>query len=267
MKASLLQNHQTHGDLDIGTFVFDAMGQRWAGELGSDQYLGDYYFSNETQDSARWTYYRKRTEGQNTIMINRANQLVGATPSTKFESSGTAQGGMPSVAVQNDDTAYMTVDMSSAYGSGITAKRGIRFLNGRTQLLVQDEVSGASGADIQWRMHTNATKIDLANDDNQATLTLNGKTLVMNILNANGLKFATTSATPQDGDATPVQGPNPQYDINMDNSGVTVLYIDSPNSSSFSSQVLFTPQWPDKSDYVTNPSSVAIDNWSLASHN
>lgn len=35
MKAGYLQGHQTHGDLDAGTFVLDAMGHRWAGELGS----------------------------------------------------------------------------------------------------------------------------------------------------------------------------------------------------------------------------------------
>jgi len=115
MKAGKLTGHQTHGDLDIGDFVFDAMGQRWAGDLGSDQYLGYGYFSSEAQDSPRWTYYRKRTEGQNTIMIGRANQLVSAAPTVKFESTGTSQGNMPSLSLDTKDTAYMTIDMSSAY--------------------------------------------------------------------------------------------------------------------------------------------------------
>lgn len=41
MKAGALLHHQTHGDLDAGDFVIDAMGQRWAGELGSGDYLSE----------------------------------------------------------------------------------------------------------------------------------------------------------------------------------------------------------------------------------
>ncbi|KAG6870752.1 hypothetical protein C0993_004183, partial [Termitomyces sp. T159_Od127] len=35
VKAGKLQGHQTHNDLDDGDFVLDALGTRWAGELGS----------------------------------------------------------------------------------------------------------------------------------------------------------------------------------------------------------------------------------------
>lgn len=38
IKASENSGHQTHNDLDGGDFVLDAMGQRWAGELGSGDY-------------------------------------------------------------------------------------------------------------------------------------------------------------------------------------------------------------------------------------
>lgn len=115
MKAGQLQGHQTHGNLDVGDFVLDAMGQRWAGELGSGQYLADGYFANEDQDSSRWLWYRTRTEGQNTILVGGANQLVSAAPSSRFESSGTAQGAAPSFNVSQDDTAFFTTDMTSAY--------------------------------------------------------------------------------------------------------------------------------------------------------
>lgn len=30
IKAGILTGHQTHGFLDVGTFVFEALGQRWA---------------------------------------------------------------------------------------------------------------------------------------------------------------------------------------------------------------------------------------------
>ena len=38
MKAGTNSGHQTHNDLDGGDFVLDAMGQRFAGELGSGDY-------------------------------------------------------------------------------------------------------------------------------------------------------------------------------------------------------------------------------------
>lgn len=115
MKAGLLTGHQTHGDLDIGDFVYDAMGQRWFGELGSGQYLSTGYFLSEAQDAQRWLYYEKRTDGQNTLYIDYQNQNVGATPSTNYGSTGTSQGAAPSFNVTNDDSAFFTVDMTSAY--------------------------------------------------------------------------------------------------------------------------------------------------------
>ena len=115
MKAGTLTGHQTHNDLDLGDFVLDAMGTRWAGELGSGDYLSPGYFSSDAQNSERWLYYRKRTEGQNTILVNRANQLVSAAPTVRFDSSGTRQDSSTVLQVPSDSTAYFTADLTSGY--------------------------------------------------------------------------------------------------------------------------------------------------------
>jgi hypothetical protein len=47
MKAGKNQGHQTHNDLDVGDFVLDALGTRWAGELGSANYLSPNYFLSD----------------------------------------------------------------------------------------------------------------------------------------------------------------------------------------------------------------------------
>ncbi len=254
IKAGTLLNHQTHGDLDLGTFVVDAMGYRWAGELGSDQYLGTGYFSSEAQDSPRWNYYRKRTEGQNTIVIGNANQIVTASaPSTNWGSSNTAQGVAPYLALDAADTAFFTMDMSSAYGSGSSVKRGIRFLNGRKQILVQDEVTGPSGSGIMWRMQTNAT---ITAEGTSATLASpDGKTCKVDIVSGEGT-FSVMQPTHLSGTAPADEMPN-------DNS---VLVINNAAGGSLNVDVLFTPQWPGENNYVT-PSHVALDSWSLTSHN
>lgn len=261
MKAAALQKHQTHGDLDLGDFVIDAMGQRWAGELGSDQYNGVDYFTSEVQNAVRWTYFRKRTEGQSTILIGGNNQLVsGVGENVKFGSSGSSQGAAPSYTPAKDDTAFYTQEMSSAY-NGATVKRGIRFVNGRLQILLQDEVSnGPSGQAIQWRMQTNATISGTGSDT--ATLSLGGKTLVAKIINSQpaGLTFGQTAPGSPGVAGDPADAmPNPDG---------TILTIDNAAGGAMTVAVLFTPQWEGKgdSDYVTPP-NVGIDQWTLGSHN
>ena len=116
IKAGTLTGHQTHNDLDCGDFVLDALGTRWAGELGSGDYLSTGYFSNDTQESDRWLYYRKRTEGQNTILVNQENQLVTAAPTIVSNlTSGTTQGSSTVLTLDTSDTALWVADLASAY--------------------------------------------------------------------------------------------------------------------------------------------------------
>ena len=115
MKAGTLQGHQTHNDLDCGDFVVDALGTRWFGELGDGDYVAEGYFSSDAQDSDRWLYYRKRTEGQNTILVGGDNQNVLAAPTVNFDSAGTVQGSSTVFDVPSDSTAYFTANLASAY--------------------------------------------------------------------------------------------------------------------------------------------------------
>jgi len=115
MKSSQLMAYQAHGDLDCGDFVFDAMGERWFGELGSGDYLSADYFKSEADDAVRWTYYRKTTQGQNTLVLGLENQLPEAKPTMKFETTGEVQGSSPNMELKTGSTAYAVTDMSSAY--------------------------------------------------------------------------------------------------------------------------------------------------------
>jgi hypothetical protein len=115
MKAGTNQGHQTHNDLDCGDFVMDAMGYRWAGELGSGDYRSPAYFSNDTQSSSRWLYYRKATEGQNVILVNQQNQNVAAAPTVNFGTTEEAQGSSTVYNVPGGSTAFFTADLTSAY--------------------------------------------------------------------------------------------------------------------------------------------------------
>ncbi|KAJ8083819.1 hypothetical protein PM082_002585 [Marasmius tenuissimus] len=254
MKAGKNQGHETHNDLDVGDFVIDALGTRWAGEFGSADYRSPLYFSNDTQQSARWTYYRKMTEGQNTLLVNRVNQNVASAPKVLNKgSSETKQGSSTVFTVPEDSTAFWTADITSAYFDVTSAKRGVRVLNGRKQVLIQDEITSSSA--IQWRMHTNAT---VTPDGSTATLERDGKKMTMQILSPSGAKFTTSTATRFNTDPTP---PIPD----QDNTGISVVIIELEAGTN-NIQVLFNPQWEGNPKMVT-PSSVNLDDWSLTSHN
>ncbi|KAM0789094.1 hypothetical protein ACM66B_003151 [Microbotryomycetes sp. NB124-2] len=256
IKASTLTGHETHGDLDAGTFVIDAMGERWAGELGNGDYLSEGYFSSEDQDSQRWLYYRKRTEGQNTIVLDGANQLVAGEATNKFESTGEEQNALVYTPA-NASTAYFAADLTSYYDAN-SVRRAIRLINGRRQVLLQDEIDASAQA--QWRMHTNAT-VSLSNNGATASLELNGKTMTVEILEpASGVAFtAQENPTRMSGDPA-----LPSGQVDQPNDGVTLLSI---VTSAERIAVLFTPQWEGVSDnsYITPP-IVPIQDWSLTSH-
>ena len=55
-----------HNDLDGGTFVFEAGGQRWGMDMGSGDYELKNYFSQNLK--FRYGYYRKSTAGHNTLV-------------------------------------------------------------------------------------------------------------------------------------------------------------------------------------------------------
>ncbi len=167
-------NRANHSHLDLGTFVLDALGQRWALDLGSDNYNLPSYFG-----SKRWTYYRLRTEGHNTLTIAGQNQDPRAkAPIIAFRASGA--------------DAYAVADISAAYRQARRWWRGIALIGGRA-VLVQDEVELAPASDVAWTIHTRAT-IQLSGSE--ALLRLGESRLLAKILEPAGARFEVASATP-----------------------------------------------------------------------
>jgi Heparinase II/III-like protein/Domain of unknown function (DUF4962) len=177
-------NTATHSHLDLGTFVLDAMGQRWAAQLGPDNYnLPDYF------GRLRWTYYRLRTEGQNTLTLYSANQLPTAKAKVIAFSS-------------TPQRASAVIDLSAGYPASSSAQRGISMFD-RQRVLLQDEITLPNPADIVWNFHTPAT-IDISSQGNQAVLTIGKAKMKASILVPSTARFEVISASPP-----PPQKPNP----------------------------------------------------------
>jgi len=62
-----------HGQLDLGNFELDALGERWARDLGSDDYNLDGYFDRKP-GGKRWNYYRNISQSHNVPLIGGEGQ-------------------------------------------------------------------------------------------------------------------------------------------------------------------------------------------------
>lgn len=167
----------SHSQLDLGTFVLDAEGYRWALDLGPDSYQLPGYFDFSKQ---RWTYYRNRTEGHNTLTIDGENQdPAGKAPIMAFLST--------------PRRAFSVTDLSDPYKAQVThATRGVALLD-RRQVLVQDEVRASRPVEIVWNFHTRA---QIALEDDRATLTQGKAQIQARILSPTGAHFEVISANP-----------------------------------------------------------------------
>ncbi|KAH8898699.1 hypothetical protein GQ53DRAFT_877792 [Thozetella sp. PMI_491] len=256
MKAGRLTGHQTHGNLDAGDFVLDALGERWAVQLCQDSYVAPGYFSSERQDSLRWEYYRCSTAGQNVLLYNGSNQVVDAEPSTLFQSTNTTHSSADFRA--ESSTAFWSADLSTAYAGDVDIRRSLRLLQGRKQVLIQDEIRNVNFPS-QWRMHTEAT-ITYSEGGRKAYLHLNNKTLDVTIGSLSRLHFHTMEAARGGGDSILLGGVT-----DLDNPGVNVLAIDIPPGN-HTVTVRFTPHWT--SSWVSwEPPVIPSSLWSLTSHN
>jgi hypothetical protein len=167
-------NRANHSHLDLGSFVLEALGVRWAVDLGPDNYNLPGYFGGK-----RWTYYHLRTESHNTLLIDGKNQpSKAAAPVTHFRAGA--------------DDARAVVDLSAAYPMCRRVRRGMAML-GRRAVLVQDEVEAEKPVEVLWGMVTEA-KPEI--EGGRVVLEHNGKRLYGQVLSPEGARFDTVSANP-----------------------------------------------------------------------
>jgi hypothetical protein len=197
------QNGVPHGQLDLGSFVYEANGVRWGMDLGKDSYALPGYFGKE-----RFTYYRNSTVSHNTINFG-GNQATGG--SVKMTSR------------LNTASPSVLLDMTRAYsGAAQKITRQFDFLN-RRDLLITDTVTRASRA-WRWQMVTGAT---VTIQGNQALLEQNGRKLLLEVDSTSAGQIAVVSTNP--GDARQNQ-----------NNGTQMIVVTAPAGST-KMQVLLRP--------------------------
>lgn len=129
-----------HSHLDAGSFVFDALGSRWAYDFGQDDYNLYYKYNS-------WDVFRLRAESHNTLLIN------------PDEEPGYVLGSRADViSYDSKPRGVITkINMTPLYGSDVlAAKRGYFFTDERRSLVVRDEVTFPKQSDAYWLMYISA---------------------------------------------------------------------------------------------------------------
>ncbi len=150
-------NAANHSHLDLGGFVLDAQGERFALDLGPDDYALPGYFDRKQ----RYAYFRNASPSHNIVLAGGASQALEAkAPIVLFRST--------------PRFAAAVVDLDAAY-PGVAHRRGFAMVD-RDTIVIVDEIAPQTPVDLTWQMLTGAA-IEVAAGQialrrGQATLTL-----------------------------------------------------------------------------------------------
>ena len=177
---------ESHAHMDAGSFVFEALGVRWADDLGMQEY---YSLEKENinlwdgrQNGERWAIFRYNNFVHNTLTLNNSMHCV--------------EGFAPIVKCYNDSRRLgVDLNLTSLFGGELDrVTRNIVLVN-ESFLQITDEVVNNSGVDsIQWTMVTSATPKLI--DSHTIELIRKNKKLRLIIDDPAGIDFFTANNEP-----------------------------------------------------------------------
>ncbi len=234
----------SHGFANSGLFMYDALGERWTGSNGRDNYDLPGYWDNE-QYGQRWTYYVTRPEANNCLVINPKSDVgqdVYSEPKIDYY-------------VSKPSGAFAWSDLSGAYSNEVNSyKRGIMLYDDRGNFVVQDEVYAKQPSEIYWFMNTSAS-IQLLNEGKSVLLTQNGKRLWISATSNVNYTFQAMDSVPLS------TSPNPENQKNLD--GVKKLFVRFENVTELSFRVEMIPLLETQTIPTKDILLVPIEQWSI----
>jgi len=131
-------NAANHSHLDLGGFVLDAGGERFALDLGPDDYALPGYFDR----AHRYAYFRNASASHNVVLAAGASQDPDArAPIALFRST--------------PRFACAVVELDAAY-PGLRHRRGFALVD-RDTVVIVDEIAPQAPVELAWQMLTGAT--------------------------------------------------------------------------------------------------------------
>ncbi len=161
-----------HQQLDVGTFVIDADGERWGIDLGSENYFLPDFF-DKSVGGTRWTYYRNTNKSHSTLVIGDEIQNPdGESKIIDFEGE--------------INQPFGIFDLSEIYPPAVKVERGFKLLND-DQILIRDEILfDGIPSSIRWQMMTDAG-VELKGKE--VVLTKNGKKFFIRAFSGEDIVF------------------------------------------------------------------------------
>ena len=172
--------------MDIGSFVMEAGGIRWAMDFGMQNYnsleTAGVNLWGMAQNSQRWDVFRYNNYVHNTPTVNGKHQDVS---------------GYASIISWSGEPGVMNAvsDITPVYGEDLKkAVRGIAIVD-ESYVMVRDEIeTKESDAAVRWNLLTSAeVKI---RGNNEAELTKEGKKLIIKVMEPAQVKISTRSTVP-----------------------------------------------------------------------
>ena len=183
------RTHISHAHMDSGTFVVDIGNQRFAGELGKEDYKILHRFpGNDCLNT--YFLYRKSAEGHNLFVINPGERL------------GQSIFGDETIQTlrSNDTKSFAIAPMKSYYNDGghvqyaQDATRGLMLGDQRRSVLIRDEIRGMEKEEneVYWFMQMPGVEIDIAPDKKSAILHKGGVDVHLQVASDNAKDFEIT---------------------------------------------------------------------------
>lgn len=219
IQAGANENLGGHRHLDLGSFILDALGERWVLDVGAE---GETYQRHRNQRE-KWEFYRIRAEGHNLLVINPDEgpdqKLDARAKVTHFESTPAR--------------ATAVVDLTDAYAGHVSIAHRTFEMVDRQYVTITDVLEeGWPIVDLWWFLHTRA-EIEIDELLTTATLTQNGKKVIVKIEKGPArADFEIRDAVPLDSSPRPEQSAN---------DGVRKLAIHLSNITQFKVTVSITP--------------------------
>lgn len=159
----------SHAHMDAGSFVFDALGERWAMDLGMQNYYSlesrgiDLW--SKKPESKRWEVFRIGNSSHNTLTVNgRHHRISGFAPITDTIGSHGSHGAV--------------IDLTEVLGEGLCCAQRTVTVERDRYLSVCDRIeTGDAPVRIEWTMCTPAQAV--VTGRNRIELTQNGKRMTL----------------------------------------------------------------------------------------
>ncbi|WPJ95115.1 heparinase II/III family protein [Coraliomargarita algicola] len=157
----------SHGHMDVGQFVMESDGVRWAVDLGSQSYHELESAGLDIWSDDRWKVFRFGNMSHSVLVVDEAPQVInGQAPITRHQS--------------NETLKYSVIDTSSVYAGQLkSSSRGVAlYANGSVQIEDLITIEGRE-TKLCWSMVTLA-EIEVL-DASRARLSQDGEALMVEV--------------------------------------------------------------------------------------